>query len=165
MPLVTLFLFIVPSQGEAFDALPACGWPDIGVLIGANTTTSSTGGHNTNLSLGANTGWDFNACRRWPLRIEAQALVTRLGSDGVDAVHVSSRRTAIDLLTGPSFLVKRRKNVWGLELLAGPELRGTRVSIRVRNQRESTRQWTTHGHIAGGGFWQVPRWRLTLRGA
>ncbi len=116
-------------------------------------------------TLGLGAGADLNDCWSWPLRAELALMTgTAGGEEGVHDVMVSSWTTHVMLLVGASWAPFRRESVsLGIELLAGPDLRFTRVTYEIQREEHATTGMEVIAGITGGGFVRLRRWRLTMR--
>lgn len=147
----------------------SCFWPEVALDLGV-------GLENTTLStlrpvglLGVRGGWDLNACLGWPVRGELGIGASTRGPpwyQGVEAVAVRAFEGDIWLVAGVSFaLVESRdgKVRFGLDALAGPDLRVNIVAVRVQHQERTSIHPEGIGRVVAGmflGFWG---WRVTLR--
>lgn len=165
---MTLLFLAAVSSAVATPSFADCRRFDATLHGGVGFHERSTGaGTAISGAMAIGAGLSLHDCVHLPLRIEL-ILSTDLSGppwgDGVDAVEVS--RFNLDLLAagGPSVVLAEQGRVAvGVEALAAPGLRVTRVGTRVRSDSRVTYDVGPRLHVIAGAFSTFGPWRLALR--
>jgi len=168
MPLqLALILLASPEQLPTQLSATTCQIPHLGIELGAGFNSKSKSGLSVSGAASLTAGWQLDPCLGWPVRLEAGLASTTAGPPwgrGVKAVEVSTWHVDIAVAAGPSMALNPGEpTALGLELLAGPNLRLTRVSTRIRRQSSSNLEPRALMRLLGGGFVETGALRLTLR--
>lgn len=147
---------------------PACGDLDLQVPVGLGLEGRADGdGFDAAAYLGLSAGLPLSVCLGVPLRLELSLATGTAGPPwgaGVDAVEVARQDVDLAALTGVAYVfVKEGDKGLGVEALAGPRLRLTRVRTRIYAQSESRYGATVRAAALVGPFATYKAWRVSLR--